>query len=110
MRTPLDALLTERSLHFLNVHRNQSLMDALPEDFLDQSPVPLKNVCAKVSQQLSDNIDEIVNLLEISKRRFLEAAFIEAVQRARAVMEAEGVWDAIDPPAGSLAALAEEAR
>ncbi len=99
MRTPLDCRLTERSLRVLNVHLNQSLMDALPDDFLDQSPVPLKNVCAKVSQQLSDDIDEIVGLLDIRKRRFLEAAFIEAVQRGRAIMEAEGVWDAIEAPA-----------
>lgn len=109
MRTPLDALLTERSLHFLHVHRNQPILDSLSDEFLEAGNVPLKNVCAKVSQQLSDDIDEIVGLLNVSKRRFLEAAFIEAVQRAHTVMESEGVWDALErpeePPPGSSGAL-----
>ncbi len=96
MRTPLDALLTERSLHFLNVQRNQTLIDALPDEYFDATEVPLKNVCAKVAVQLSNDIDEIVGLLHISKRRFLEAAFIEAVERSRAIMAHEGVDDLLD--------------
>lgn len=97
MRTPFDALLTERSLHFVSVSRNTPLLDSLSDEFIEGAGLPLKNVCAKVSQKLSDDIDQIVDLLNISKRRFLEAAFIEAVERAHSIMEAEGVWEALEP-------------
>ncbi len=109
MRTPLDALLTERSLHFINTRRGQMLVDAFSDDALDAVEIPLKNVCAKVSQELSNSIDEIVSLLDISKRRFLEAAFIEAVQRSRAIMDAEGVWDSLPSDQDEPAKLKEEA-
>jgi len=49
----------------------------------------LKNVCAKVSPQLSDDIDDICGLLSISKRRFLEAAMLEAVSKARYIIQRE---------------------
>ena len=98
MRSPLNALVTENALNFISTRRNADLLDLLAEDRLDHN-VPLKNVCAKVTPQLADQIDEIVAMLGVSKRRFLEAAFIEAVQRAHEIMKAEGVWEAIDEAA-----------
>lgn len=112
-RRPFDALVTEKTL----AHMNQgSLMadavmgcplaedgfeipsDATPEQRAAlenvRASVPLtKNVCARVSPQLADEIDNVVSLLGISKRRFLEAAFIEAVNRANEIMENEGLFD-----------------
>jgi hypothetical protein len=63
----------------------------LTDDELEASQ-QIRNVCAKVPRQLADEIDEVVGLLDISKRRFLEAAFRDAVQKARAIMEDEGAW------------------
>lgn len=96
MRSPLDALVTEKALYFISTQANADLLDLVAEDRLDHN-VPLKNVCAKVTPQLADQIDEIVAMLGVSKRRFLEAAFIEAVQRAHEIMKAEGVWECLDP-------------
>ena len=92
MRTPFDALVTERALHFLSEHRGDALVDIVMEHS-DLGPVPTKNVCAKVSVELSDQIDQVVALLGINKRRFLEAAFIDAVRRSNAILEAEGVLE-----------------
>lgn len=96
MRTPLNALVTEKALHFVSVRRNSDLLDmvAADPDHEDQFRNVLKNVCAKVSVDLSNDIDEICNLLSISKRAFLEAAMIEAVSKARMIMDKEGFWDA----------------
>ncbi len=98
MRSPIDALVTEKVLNFISTRRNADLIDLVAEDRLEHN-IPLKNVCAKVTQQLSDEIDQVVGLLGVSKRRFLEAAYIEAVQRAHEIMKAEGVWEAIEEAA-----------
>jgi hypothetical protein len=97
MRTPLNALITEKSLRFISVLHNSDLADAIAND-PDHDPQTrgfLKNVCAKVSIELSDDIDQICGLLSISKRAFLEAAMSEAVSKAKGIMEREGVWESI---------------
>jgi hypothetical protein len=95
MRSPIDALVTEKVLNFISTRRNADLIDLVAEDRLEHN-IPLKNVCAKVTPQLSDEIDQVVGLLGVSKRRFLEAAYIEAVQRAHEIMKAEGLREAIE--------------
>lgn len=95
MRSILDALVTEKTLSLISTRRNSALLDLIADDQVEHN-VPLKNVCAKVSPQLAEQIDEVVGLLGISKRRFLEAAFIEAVSKAQEIMLREGLWEALD--------------
>lgn len=99
MRSPVDALVTEKSLSLVSVSHGSAVLDLVVDGAIE-SNLPLKNVCAKVAPELSDEIDKICHLLDISKRRFLEAAFIEAVQKAHAIMDAEGVFDAISAKSG----------
>lgn len=89
MRGHLDSLVTEKTLSLLN----DSSSSELPEDLPDS--LPLKNVCAKVSIELSSEIDGICNFLGISKRRFLEAAFVDAVASAHEIMRREGLLSAM---------------
>lgn len=91
-RNSLNALLTERALNFMSVNQG-ALLDSLLEKH--ESPA-IKNVCAKVNSQLSDEIDELCNLLGMSKRQFLEAAMVRALEEARVVMEEEGVNDYLE--------------
>lgn len=106
MRSPLDALITEKSLHVVSGGGSKDLLDHL--GVLDKADAGLiKNVCAKVSTQLADEIDNICNVLDISKRRFLEAAMLEAVQKAKAIMDAEGVWESLDGQNGWHCVVAE---
>lgn len=91
MRTPLNALLTEKALAFVSAQRNGELLDAVLADPQQGTVLPLKNVCAKVSPELSADIDAVCDLLNISKRRFLEAAFVEAVIQAQQIIAQEGV-------------------
>lgn len=44
----------------------------------------VKNVCAKVPALLSDRLDEIVAILDVSKRSFIERALLYAVETAEA--------------------------
>lgn len=90
-RTPLNMLVTHAALSQM-VEQGDFLQ--LLTDDPDATPelnAQIKNVCAKVSANLSDEIDSICGLLGISKRKFLEAAFIEAVDKAKAIIDAEGV-------------------
>lgn len=86
MRGHLDSLVTEKTLSLIN----DAGSSELPEDLPDS--LPLKNVCAKVSVELSSEIDEVCNFLGVSKRRFLEAAFVDAVASAREIMRREGLF------------------
>lgn len=93
MRSPFESLVTQKALVFVASVDQPDLVDAMIEA---GGPSVTKNVCAKVSPELAAQIDEVVELLGISKRRFLEAAYIEAVRRAKEIMEAEGVYEALD--------------
>lgn len=95
MRSKIDSLVTEKALSLVNRTFTDVFLDAVIGDqdlaLQTSEPLPLKNVCAKVSVQLSEEIDKVCDLLDISKRRFLEAAFIDAVEKAHAIIDAEGV-------------------
>ncbi|WP_322034628.1 hypothetical protein [Burkholderia sp. BCC1970] len=91
-RSPLDALVTENSLRIVSLRFG----DSEPTDEELEASQPIRNVCAKVPRQLADDIDEVVDMLGISKRRFLEAAFREAVEKTKAIMKDEGAWDLLE--------------
>lgn len=97
MRTPLNLLVTERILSRISENTNSALLEMAIDDGQIGGAV-VKNVCAKVSVQLSDKIDEIVSLLGCSKRKFLEAAFLEAVDKAELIIMREGFYDAFPLP------------
>lgn len=92
-RTNLEKLLVEKSLSFVNDSSKDDVLDALVSSSEDER---LKNLCTKVSVNLSNHIDGICNVLNISKRRFCELAFLEAVATADRIMREEGVHDALD--------------
>lgn len=101
MRAPLNSLLTERSLALIN-HTNLidviisgALTEVLEEGEVSQLP-QLKNVCAKVSAELSDRMDWICGVLDIRKRSFIETAFIDAISQAEEIMKNEGVLDCLE--------------
>jgi len=52
-----------------------------PPTFEEACPIPLRNVCAKLSSDLVDRLDKTLDILEISKREFIEMSLIEALNR-----------------------------
>lgn len=93
MRKHLDLLLTERTLSFIRRQTDSDILDKLVVDLPEPS---IKNLCAKVSSQLVDRLDETCHILDISKRKFIETAIIDALERANQIMGEEGLWEAID--------------
>jgi len=96
MRSPLDLLLTERTLHRIRSICDGDLPDSLVDQAMPDSSPIIKNMCAKVSVQLVDRLDSTCQLLDVSKRKFIETAVIEALNRADQIMGSEGVWEAFD--------------
>lgn len=88
-RTNINAMVTERALALLssnNIDLDESLLD----------PKQTKNVCAKLSVELSDRIDGLVGLLGVSKRIWLESAILDALEHSERILQEEGVFDMLD--------------
>ena len=76
---------------------NGENMANLLDPLVDASNVPqIKNVCAKLSVELSDKIDQTSDLLGISKRRFIEIALLQMIEHSEHVLECVGTNDAIE--------------
>jgi len=91
-RTWIDSIVTEKALHIVNGHDNAKVFDHI---YASNDLPELKNVCAKLSVKLSDDIDQICGLLDISKRSFIEAALIDALAKANQIIEDEGVHEGL---------------
>jgi hypothetical protein len=89
-----DSLVLEKKFHQLNWRTFNNPIGDLPPDsieLIEASGVQTKNLCAKVTPELAEQVDEVCASLGLSKRRFLEAAFITAVARAHEIMQADKV-------------------
>lgn len=98
MRTPVDRLVTEASLTFVSNQHNARLMEHLIESNADQPEISkaFRNVCAKMPNSLADRLDDVVRMLDVHKRVFVEAAIDEALNKAEQIMRDEGVYEAIE--------------
>ena len=57
-------------------------------DQLDISNTPsMRNICATIHISLFEKVESITNLLNISKRQFVEHALIEAVEKANSIIK-----------------------
>lgn len=64
--------------------------DSIAEHILRHMPeVPeqTRNICALISVKLFDEVEACCKQLEISKRRFVEMALLEALNRAAAIVD-----------------------
>lgn len=87
MNRELKEFLTYKALAFK--HSNASAMDSFTEGLIEEGEanIEMKNVCAKLTKQLSDDIDETVNFLDIRKRQFIELAIIQALEDAKRIID-----------------------
>ena len=92
MREYFNRLVTTSVLKRMEINGGH-LIDSLLAKSEIADKLPLKNVCAKVSAELADEIDQICDFLDISKRSFIEGAFIDALRQAREIIDAEGLHD-----------------
>lgn len=76
-----------------------------------------RNVCALIHIDLFNELESICGLLDLSKRKFIEGALIEAIANANRIIDEEGVHEhfahmyeahneAQEEPKGALSKLA----
>ena len=71
-----------------------SLPDHMLDKVLESDPAAkARQVCAMVSQPLFDDLEQKCGALEISKRRFVEGALIDALDKASRIMREVGVFE-----------------
>lgn len=62
-------------------------------------PIPLRNVCAKLSVELVDRLDNALGVLSMSKRQFIEMAIIEALDEVDKVLQDVDAFEYLDAKA-----------
>ena len=73
--------------------RNGPLLDHLIEQ-AGETP-ELRQMCAKVSSVMYAELEQVVGLLDMSKREFIEAAVGDALARARQVIDSSRVLEGL---------------
>ena len=85
-----DELIRYKALHMKYVSSGSNVMELLALDKMEHN-VPMKNVCAMISQALFDDLTSTCGLLDISKRTFIESAIIDALAKADRIVKEEGL-------------------
>jgi len=86
LRNRISAIVTEKALALANDSSMQSVIDAYA-DGTDVSA--LRQVCAKVSPALAEDLDSVTSRLGMSKRLFVESAIIDALAQAKRILQEE---------------------
>ncbi|EDN7874651.1 hypothetical protein GRG88_15575 [Listeria monocytogenes] len=96
----LKEFLQYRALDFKYTQKNQDIVEHMLSQE-GEAPVPLRNVCAKLSVELAEEIDRMCAVLGISKRLFIERALGEALDMAKATLDEVNAFEFIEQQAES---------
>jgi hypothetical protein len=68
-------------------------------DFLEQPDVKakMKNICAFISPQLFSEVEEMGDLLDLSKRQIVEMALVDFLNKAQSVLQEVDVFEGVQP-------------
>ena len=83
----LDELVRLKALQLKRLTSGDGdIQEAMIDEFLKRDGGEFRNMCAHISMPLYDEIENTCKLLDISKRRFVEGALIDAIKRANAIV------------------------
>lgn len=80
---------------FTDRHLEKAAANGAPE---------IKTVCAPISIELFERLTNTLSILDISKRSFIEAALIAALDRADVIMSEVDIFEHQQPPAEAVEA------
>jgi len=86
MNNEFKEYLTYKTLEQKHSFSHTALVD-IALDAGEPLEIEIKNVCAKLSKDLSDRIDGTVSFLDIRKRKFIEMALIQALDDAEEIIQ-----------------------
>jgi hypothetical protein len=89
--TRMNEFLTHSLLNFKH---SGGLPDDMIEELVNNDVTPVyKNICAKLSISLADNLENACSILHCSKRVFVESAVIEALRQFDELSEEYDVYE-----------------
>lgn len=80
-----EELIRLKALHLKQLQDHGTDMDGLVDSLVAQSTLT-RNICAHIGIPLFDEVENLCQLLDISKRRFVESALVDACQKASAIV------------------------
>jgi hypothetical protein len=92
-RTKLEEFLQYKALSVKFSLMNDSLREIGFQSLNDNPSV--KNVCAKMPISLVNELEQVVHDLNCSKRQFVEYAIVEAIEKAKSVLDYTDVAEGI---------------
>ena len=89
-----DQYMEHRALVFkFGASNSDVITDLILDDPETAEKLKVKNVCAKISCELSDELDYTCNILGLSKRKFVEMAISAAIERCGTIMEKLDIFE-----------------
>jgi hypothetical protein len=76
---------------------NSEFTESLIEKAAVNSPAEFKTVCTPLSIPLFDRLSNTLSILDISKRKFIEAAIVEALNKADEIINQVDVFEGCEP-------------
>jgi len=88
--TPSETLqlqaLKLKQLHTRGSSNPGALLDEVIRQNPDEAKAQLRNICALISPELFEKVENLCNVLDLSKREFVEMALVEFVELAEKVL------------------------
>lgn len=85
-----DEVIQLQALKLKALNSGQGLSSVV--DRLAEEAPQLRQMCAKVSPELYDRLEQVCGVLDMSKRQFIEGAVADALDRAVAIVEKTGAF------------------
>jgi hypothetical protein len=86
-----DEVIQLQALKLKAMNSGQGLA-ALTDRLADEAP-QLRQMCAKVTPELYDRLEQVCGVLDMSKRQFIEGAVADALDRAVETIEKVGALE-----------------
>lgn len=86
-----ESLIRFKTLQEVYTRGNRGFTDHLLKQPGAAEQAGLKKLQFDVSEQLFNNVEAVCSMLSMSKREFLEAATIEAIQKAQTIMDESSI-------------------
>ena len=90
--TPLEELITHGCLFVKLNPQLRPFVDSFVDDATEKE-FPSKNLCARVSLEMANNVEYACDFLSISKRTFIESALSEALSKFEEISKFHNVQD-----------------
>jgi hypothetical protein len=89
MSMTTEEILTLQALKFKETHMHpvSPVLEAALEENGEKGPIPLRNICALISVPMFQNVEIYCQLLNMSKRKFVELALVDLLEKCNTVVD-----------------------